>query len=316
VILAVIVIHADVRCTASSEDEILQYYPELNGISFPNIRKWKIEGKNEFFAAFDVSSADTIEFRSYNRPMDRLFAPLPTQLTTLTLDLVIFTPESLQGGQRYSLPLLTDLKLSDIVFLGPMRRYFHCPKLTHLSYTISSSVYANITTVESIRNHYRALVQETFDATFFQESSALCSISFKGTMMDDKLVPILASCSALNNLEIWNCRIGRFIRPFLEKLQDRKYFPTLRLLTIDYSWPFLPGFLFKEFVEACGSKRPELYVSGNGQPEIGATSHNDQHRSDSRSDSDEDSSEESDDNNSDDSDGDSDDDDSDDDDGA
>jgi hypothetical protein len=177
-------------------------------------------------------------------------------------------------------------------------------------------VFATNAAVESPRNPYRASVQETFDAIFFQQSSALCSIFFEGTMMDDKLIPILASFSALNNLEIWNCRIGGFIRPFLEKLQDRKYFSTLQLLTIDYSWPFLPGFSYKEFVEACGSKRPELYVSGNGQPEIGATSHSDQHRSDSRSDSDEDSSEESDDNNSDDSDGDSNDDDSDSDDGA
>jgi hypothetical protein len=264
----------------------LQHLPELNGISFPNIRKWRIEGKNEFFAALDVNNADTIEFRSYNRPMDRLFAPLPNQLTTLTLNLVIFTPESLQGGQRQSLPLLTDLKLHNIVFFGPMRRYFHCPKLTHLSYIIHSPYSTIDTAVEVTKNPYRALVQETFDAIFFQESSALCSIFFGGTMMDDKLVPILASCSALHSLEIEECRIEMFIRPFLEKLQDRKYFPTLRLLTIGYSWPFLPGFSYKEFMEACGSKRPELHVSRNGQGEIVPTYSGDQPRSDSDPDSD------------------------------
>jgi hypothetical protein len=286
VILAVIVIYADVRCTASSEDETLQYSPELEGISFPNIKKWRIEGKNEFLAALDVGNADTIEFRSYNRPMDRLFTPLPTQLTSLTLNLIVFTPESLQGGQRHSLPLLTELRLLNIVFVGPMRSYFHCPKLTHLSYAIYSPHSAIDTAVGVTKNPWRALVQETFDATFFQESPALCSIFFYGTTMDDKLVPILGSCSALNNLKIEGCCIEMFIGPFLEKLQDRKYFPTLELLIIDYSWPFLPGFSYKEFIEACGSKRPELYVSGNGQLEIGAAYSNDQPQSDSEPDND------------------------------
>jgi hypothetical protein len=83
----------------------------------------------------------------------------------------------------------------------------------------------------------------------------------------------LNSCPNLRTLEIHDCGIEYFIGSVLENLQDAKYFPSLGLLTINSSWPVKLDISYDEFRVQCSSKRPEFYISGNGQeelPEIGS----------------------------------------------
>jgi hypothetical protein len=244
----------------------LQYLSELKAISFPTIRKWTIEGSYEFLASLDVSGADALDFWSVNPLTDRLLNPIPNKLTKLVLSHVLFIPESLLGGQPYFLPFLNSLALSDVIFFGPMRKYFLCPNLNRLDYDISPHELSqhNIA-MEFSENPYSVPIRDALDQAFFQESSTLKYISLGGTKMDDVLVPILEHCPVLYCLEIAICRIGTFIQPFLEKLQDPKYLPTLRILDVDDSWPIHPALSFNEFVVQCGSKRRELYVCGNGR---------------------------------------------------
>jgi hypothetical protein len=276
--------------TADLAAEILQRPSVLKGISFPSIRKWLIEGENEFLASLDLRHADAIELWSTNNPTNRLFASFPNQLTTLTLDLVIFTLDALPGGRRHSLPCLTSLTLSNIVFLGPIRRYFHCPKLNYLEYNVAVSDLREGTAVEVTKNPYQAPMQETFDQTFFQESSALGYIRLRGTRLNDASVPILTSCPVLYSLKLEECRMETFIHPFLKKLQDSKYLPNLRTLSIDDSWPPRPFLPYRRFVAQCNSIRPGMDVFGNGQKiSPDAFSDTDQSLSSLDSDSDEDS---------------------------
>jgi hypothetical protein len=261
----------DIRCVTHPVDGNIRILSPLREISFPSIRSWRIEAKNEFFASLDLSSADAIEFWSTNRPTNRLFAPIPNQLTNLKLDRVIFTIESLPGGQRYSLPYLTSLTLRNIIFFGPMRKYFHCPKLGHLLYTIFSRSSTLGTAIEGCKNPYQVPIQHAFDKIFFQETPVLEFIILEGTTLDDALVPILASCPALHSLEIEDCRMESFIHPFLDTLQDTKSFPSMKMIHIDGSWPAKLDLSYQEFVAQSIYRRPEIYISGDEQQEPSAT---------------------------------------------
>jgi hypothetical protein len=242
-----------------------RHMPELQTISFPNVNILQLEGENELLASLDISNADTLEFRSTSDPLDRLFAPIPSLLTTLILEFIIFTPESLSTGQRHFLPYLINLTLLNVVFLGPMRKYFHCPKLIRLRYSIKSPDFVCNTIVENSKNPYQAPAQETFDEAFFQETPVLGSISLEGTAMDRVLVLNLASCSSLHELTIKGCSIERFIHPFLEKWQEAKYLPSLRTLRIDNSWPLQFGMSVAEFRARCAARRPLVDVIGNNR---------------------------------------------------
>jgi hypothetical protein len=251
---------------AKREYDIYRALPELKDISFPSIRNWQIKGENKLFASLDFRNASTLDFESENSPIDRLLAPIPSQLTTLKLDKIIFTPESLPGGRRHSLPFLTNLTLVDIVFLGPMRKYFHCPKLKYLRYSISLSHSARDTIVENSRNPFWASIQDTLDHAFFQEASRLEFLSLESIKMDNVTASILASCPVLHTLEIKESGLDEFIWPFLESLRDPRYLPSLRMLYISRSWLLHYALSCHQFVAQCSSMRPQLYVVIDGMP--------------------------------------------------
>jgi hypothetical protein len=259
------VIHTDTRYLVSLPEDISQRPSEVKDIPFPCIRKWRINSINDLYALLDLSNADNISLYCVNHPRKFFFTPIPSQLTTLKLSNFVVTSESLPGTQRYSLPCLTSLGLSSVLFHGPMRRYFHCPKLSCLSYDILDHIWVPDTIVEDIKDPFGAPIQETFDEAFFQETPVLGSIYFAGTRLGDAVVPILASCPLLHTLDIDDCPIERFIQPFINELQDPKYLPALRVLCVDDSWPTQCNLSFEEFVVQCCSKRRDIYVFGNGE---------------------------------------------------
>jgi hypothetical protein len=195
--------------------------------------------------------------------MSRFLAPIPIQLTRLTLVSVIFTPESLPCGQRHSLPYLTSLTVTDVIFLGPLRDYFHCPKLIHLYYTVPLDDFIVDPAVRVSTDLHQIPLRETFDDAFFQESSALESLSFRRVEIDDTLASILARCPILHTLEFKECRIEKFAEPFLEELQDPTKFPSLQMLYIKNSWSTQLDVSYTEFSTQCSSKRPRIHIFGN-----------------------------------------------------
>jgi hypothetical protein len=276
-------------CTLPA-DWSIQALSDLRDISFPNIRSWRIESTNELIASLDLSGAESIDFWSSNYPKTRFLGPIPNQLTNLTLSRIILTLESLTGGQRYSLPYLTSLTLRNIVLIGPMCKYFHCPKLDRLVYDISYDCSSLNNAIQGCTNPCQIPIQQTFDKVFFQESPALEFILLQGTTIDNKLVPILASCAVLRSLEIIECHIGRFVHPFLEVLRDPEYLPSLQTVYIDTLWSTPPDLRFQDFVKLCKSTRPGIIVSGNRRRESSEeSSDSDESQSDIDSDSDEDS---------------------------
>jgi hypothetical protein len=222
-----------------------------------------MKGGKTLLTLLDLSNASTLEFRSTGLPLDLLSTPIPSQLTTLKLDLVVFEPKSLPNGQRHFLPSLTSLTLLSVAFVGPMRHYFHCPNLIHLHYHIKAEYYTRYNFVEDGNNPYQELTLKTFDEAFFQETPSLQSIFLGGTALDKALALTFMSCPALYSLKTKLSDIEEFVHSFLEKLQDPNYLPSLRILRIDDSWPMQLDMSFAKFVAECSSRRPQIEINGN-----------------------------------------------------
>jgi hypothetical protein len=242
---------ADLRYTASDAEGIHRTLSGLKFISFPSIRTWRLAGEIELLTSLDLGNADDLTFQSINY-RNRFFAAIPSQLTELELSRATFAIESLPGGRRHSLPRLVGLTLVDVIFIGPMSDHFHCPKLRHLDYSITS---------HSVSSHVTP-IQEFLNEAFCREASALIFIALEGITLDDALVRTLASCPTLHELEIVGCHLEGFIPSFLERLQDPKYLPRLGYLSIEKSWSGL-DLSHSEFVAQCRSRRSKIYISGD-----------------------------------------------------
>jgi hypothetical protein len=246
-------------------DYSLQGLFELKNIPFPTIREWRLEAGVDLFDSLNLNAADSVSFFCMDYEKHRFFAPIPTQLTTLVITCVVFTSESLSSGQRHILPCLTSLSLEEVAFVGHIRKFFHCPKLENLRYIAAPDGLDDNPIVEGNQSHYMALIEQALDEAFFRETPALVSISLQGATLGDGLKPTLASCPVLRSLEILDCYVEKLIQPFLENLQDMKYFPSLEKLCIDDSWPTNLDISYDEFAARCRSERPGICVFSSGR---------------------------------------------------
>ncbi|CAG8700103.1 4243_t:CDS:2, partial [Acaulospora colombiana] len=253
-----------------TDDGLMEHlYQESSGlseISFPNVETWRLEGENGLIRSLDLSGARTVKFLSMDYPNKPIVANFPSHLTELDLVCVILAPESLQSGQRQSLPCLKSLRLEDVLFIGPFQKYFHCPRLESLTYWIPHKDVEE-TTIEGSRLLYKDPVLQVFEVSFFRETSALSFLHLEGTTLDVSTAPTLAACPMLRELEIKDCHINEFIHPFIRRLGKMAHFPSLKVLSIHDSWPSNAEMSHEEFMAQCGSKRPGLYYTGNGQEE-------------------------------------------------
>jgi hypothetical protein len=192
-------------------------------------------------------------------PARPLFSPIPNQLTELKLSLLIFKLDSLPSGQRHSLPCLKSLSVEETMLIGPIQKFFHCPKLEKLRYITTTEG------MEGCKSHHMAPIEGVLDEAFFRETPALSSIFLHAATLGDDLKASLGSCPVLHSLEILDCSLEKFIQPFLEKLQDMKYFPSLQKLCIDDSWPTKFDMSYNEFAARCRSERPGICVFSSGR---------------------------------------------------
>jgi hypothetical protein len=249
----------------SAPDQDFQELFELKDISLPRIRNWRLAVTVDLFASLDLSAAESISFISNDYPARPFSTPIPNQLTELSLALVIFRHDSLPSGQCHSLPCLTSLSLEEVIFIGSVSKFFHCPKLEKLRYVASTEGMQDSTTLESYKSHYMAPIEELLDEAFFRETPSLSSIFLQATALGGDLKASLGSCPVLHSLEILDCRLKKFPRLFLKNLQDMKYFPSLKRLCIDDSWPAKPDMSYDEFAARCRSERPEICVFSSGK---------------------------------------------------
>jgi hypothetical protein len=257
--------YTNTRYTVTAADQDFQGSFELKDISIPSIRKWELETTVDLFASLDLSAADSVSFFCMGYSTKPLFSPIPNQLTELQLSLVILRLDSLPSGQRHFLPSLTSLSLSEVIFIGPVRKFFHCPKLEKLRYVASTEGVEGPTTLEGFKRLYMAPIEEILDEIFFRDTPSLSSIFLHATALSDDLKASLGSCPVLRSLEILDCPLEKFIQPFLENLQDTKYFPSLQRLCIDDSWPTEFDMSYDEFAVRCRSARPGICVFSSGK---------------------------------------------------
>jgi hypothetical protein len=249
----------------TAADQDFQGSFELKAITLSRIRKWRLEVTGDLFASLDLSAAESISFICIDYPPKPFSAPIPNQLTELRLSLLIFKLDSLPSGQRHSLPSLTSLSLEEVIFIGPVSKFFHCPKLEKLRYVASAEGMEDSVTLEGYKNHYMAPIEEVLDEAFFRETPSLLSIFLQATALCDDLKTSLGSCPVLHNLEVLDCRLKKFAQLFLENLQDMNYFPSLQSLCIDDSWPAKLDMSYDEFAARCRSERPDICVFSSGK---------------------------------------------------
>ncbi|CAG8764463.1 10386_t:CDS:2, partial [Acaulospora colombiana] len=176
-------------------------------IALPNVKSWDIHNDVGILDVFDLNGVDDLTFFFGGFPPQEMTASIPSQLTNLFLGLVSFKVERLPAGVPHSLPVLKTLKLEDVNFDGPVRRYLHCPKLKELSYCATTdeppSYYA-----EEEKNHYEHPVRQLFDESFFKATPQLEALSIEGLTMDEVLA-----------VTISDCRIKEFLSPFMKAHQ-------------------------------------------------------------------------------------------------
>jgi hypothetical protein len=158
---------------------------ELKEIALPRIRKWRLEVTGDLFASLDLSAAESIGFICIDYPPRPFSAPIPNQLTELRLSLLIFKLDSLPSGQRHSLPSLTSLSLEEVIFIGPVSKFFHCPKLEKSRYFASTEGVEGPTTLEGYKHLYKAPIEEILDEAFFRENPPLSSIFLHAIALGD-----------------------------------------------------------------------------------------------------------------------------------
>jgi hypothetical protein len=236
-------------------------------IALPNVKTVESSGSIKFFDTFQFSGIENLRFIHAGPHSNRMTGSIPSQLTKLFLGSVRFPQIPPSGNPPQYLPVLRTLELQDVVFSGLVRNYLHCPKLVELSCHYSEENSAH-DALQRKRGHYRDPVQRLFDESFFRGVPNLESIVLHGLTLGVTLAGILQSCPLLHTMRVEDCGMRRFVLSFANYIGHKKPFPSLKVLTIDDSWPMKFDTSYEEFHEHCGLKRPQLWITGNERIEI------------------------------------------------
>jgi hypothetical protein len=227
----------------------------------------ELSGGIEFFDVFEFTGVESLCFVHTGRRPSRTMGLIPVQLTKLFLGSVKFPQIPPSGNPPQYLPELRVLELQGVVFDGRVRDYLRCPKLVELSYRCSEGKFVDDTT-ERKQHHYRDLVQDLFDESFFRGVPNLEYLFLHGLTLDAVLADFLKSCPLLHTMIVEDCQMKEFILSFASYIGDEKPFPSLKVLRIDDSWPMKFNTLYQEFHEYCRIKRSQLWITGNERIEI------------------------------------------------
>jgi hypothetical protein len=243
---------------------LLDKAPVGKKVEIPNVKTLGLSGDIQFLDIFELRGIENLRFLYTGWHSNQMSASIPTNLTGLLLASVSFSRHSSLVSRPQYLPALKSLELQDVVFDSPVRNYLYCPKLMDLSYQSSKEIPISGRWAEK-KHHYEDSVQQLFDDCFFRETPDLESIRFRGLTMNSDLVGILQSCSLLHTLIAEDCRMKNFIPLFSKAIAQMSRFPSLKNIKIDDSWPVKFNMSYEEFTKLCSSKRPQIWISGNGR---------------------------------------------------
>jgi hypothetical protein len=154
---------------------------------------------------------------------------------------------------------LTKLNLNSTYIEGALGEYLDLPNLKSLNLcgvAFKGPVYINI----QDRNWTRLFS----DTRFLRSAPLLEIIELRAQDIDENFVDGLETCTLLKTLYLYNCGISPFVSPFLERLQNNEFVPSLEAFAIT-SCPTNPNITFEEFAQRFMIQRPNIDLSTTEQ---------------------------------------------------
>ncbi|PVG01756.1 hypothetical protein CPB86DRAFT_57680 [Serendipita vermifera] len=244
----------------------LEGISELAPIPLPNVQTCQFHNHHGLLKVFNLSNAEKLDIQYWVNAPDFTINSLPTHLTEMLLGHLTFTTAMLSTAGPHFMPYLKTLIIDTITCQGPLKRYFHVPKLKHfqIKRVFFSFDYNNPDEEEEIRVDSAQLL---CDDSFFRSIPELEVLSLRGMTINGEFVAGLRACLLLERLTLVDCSIEEFIHSFLARVANIKTFPALKFLDLSYSWPKKSDTSYKHFVARCTVERPQLRVNASHRPE-------------------------------------------------
>jgi hypothetical protein len=229
-----------------------------------SLKSLDMDGSLTMLQGFAFDNLESLSFRCQDLRFPSLKpTSLPNTLFELTLGHISFNIRPKPSHQPHSLPNLTALRLRDVRICGPLQRYLSIPNLRKLSLSGVKFCSLNNSTRNSTGRRDNSSAKLDSGRLFFRDIQTLESLRLRAMPVTNTLVGILHNLPILHTLEVEHCRMENFIRPLIEKLQDKDSFPSLSTLRIMHSWGLDPYMSYPSFVEHCAATRPDMNVLGN-----------------------------------------------------
>ncbi|PVG01767.1 hypothetical protein CPB86DRAFT_57804 [Serendipita vermifera] len=206
------------------DDDYNLFQPE--SAPCPNIKLWKIVSRIKGLTVFNLSSAETLDYCLKSSKLPFKMAYLPTQLTSMTLRRLNFTPETLVNWNPQLMPNLTTVKFLDTVFHGDLSTYFTLPKIKALY--LDQLVFLE---KDAEKKSTRSPELPLSDALFCQGLLELEVLSLARIQMDAQLVDSLQPYPLLGELHMDRCKLEISSHPLPNPLRKTRIFDVSRCST-------------------------------------------------------------------------------------
>jgi hypothetical protein len=236
-------------------------------VALPDLQTLKLHGAQDFLNRIEAHNIKTLAFHCYGQDVDLSLSQPVSQLSEMTLDSITL------GSRTFSNPLclpnLSKLTLECVFVEGPLREYLNAPNLKQL--------YVNmVDSFQYLIGDWENSLSKLFSNPFFgQGFPELETLSVSRRPLYEGFVADLEQCLRLQYLNIDIEAFQNFIPAFIERIEDKNYLPSLRVLQIScerwvreppnryyptWSWPSELDLPYQDFYAYCTSKRPGMGI--------------------------------------------------------
>jgi hypothetical protein len=238
--------------------------PSLTAVvALPLLKQLNIIGSDSLLNSFEIKEVEILEFCCATEGRSFLLTSSPAQLTELSLENVDFTAMNVSRHLPYDFPCLRKLRLFCVDLEAPLQKYFKMPRLQRLDLdevNVPSWDYENTHNLEDESNLSDKSPSFLFLSQQFHELEVLL-VDYN--VADAGFVKRIQNYPQLCNLEVYLYDSRKFLSKFVESLEHKGAFPSLKLLDISaFKWPSQwTSMSYTEFVQYCTAKRPGLNVA-------------------------------------------------------
>ncbi|PVF93776.1 hypothetical protein CPB86DRAFT_818513 [Serendipita vermifera] len=211
--------------------------------------------------AFNLNELETLNVWCQSNSGEHLrLNNLSTRLTALTLKKFRLTSDQVSKQKARSLPNLVTLRLIGMTLEGPLRNYLELPKLSHIEMDGVEFFGLNGNPESDEDEEYRPILLS--DMLLSPKPSSLESIALINISIDKSFIQELRSYPNLRALAFKGGNLDDLFQTFFSNLDPNTgFFPALREIEMEVTWPSSIDMSYEEFADYCASRSPhrELY---------------------------------------------------------